>query len=138
MTAETHHSGRTSRVHDTTYSILIGLTSLAILLQGVWAGIFVREGKDNNDTWVTVHARGADIAILLAIASVVVAFIRLRARRDLLLGTVALAVLLVVEAYLGGLIGNSPAVEIVHFPLAMLLLALAVYLPLRARSAART
>ena len=116
------------------YSVLIGLTSLAILLQGVWAGIFIREGKDNNDTWVTVHARGADVAIVLAIAATIVAFVQLRERRDLLIGTAVLAVLLILEAYLGGLIGNSPAVEIVHFPLAMLLIALAVYLPLRART----
>lgn len=116
------------------YSILIGLTSVAILLQAVWAGVFIREGKDNNDTWVTVHARGADLAILLAIAATIVAFVQLRERRDLLIGTGALAVLLIVEAYLGGLIGNSPAVEIIHFPLAMLLIALAVYLPVRART----
>ena len=81
-----------------------------------------------------MHARGADGAIGQAIGATVGAFSQRRQRRDLCLGTAALAVLLILEAYLGGLIGNSPAVQVIHFPLAMLLIALAVYLPVRART----
>jgi hypothetical protein len=119
------------------YTVLIGLASLAVLLQGLWAGLFVHEGQVYQQSWVDVHARGAEIAILLAAAATVTAFVKLRDRRDLLIGTAALTVLLVFEAYLGGLIGDSPKVTVIHFPLAMALMALVVWLPLRARSAAR-
>ena len=135
MSAPSKGAGPTTGTRSAAYSILIGLTTLAILLQAVWAGIFIREGQDNNDTWVTVHARGADVAIVLAIVAAVIAFVQLRARRDLWIGTAVLAVLLILEAYLGGLVGDNPAVQEVHFPLAMLLIALAVYLPARARTA---
>jgi heme A synthase len=129
----TASSAKTSSERSTMYVALLGLASLVVLFQAVWAGLFIREGKDNNDTWVNVHARGADLAIVLAIAAAVVVFLRMRDRRDLLIGTIAFAVALVLEAYLGGLIGDSPAVEVVHFPLALALMGLAVWLPLRAR-----
>ena len=117
------------------YSVLIGLCSLVVLLQALWAGLFVHEGQDYNQSWVEVHARGAEIAIVLAAAATLTAYVKLRERRDLLIGSAALTVVLVVEAYLGGLIGDSPAVTVLHFPLAMALMALAVWLPLRARTA---
>jgi hypothetical protein len=115
------------------FSALIGLVSLDIVLQGVWAGIFIREGKDNNDHWVSIHAHGADVGIVIAIIALILAVARLRSRRDLIIGTVALVVLLILEAYLGGKIGDHPAVEAVHFPLALGLMGLAVWLPLRSR-----
>jgi heme A synthase len=122
---------RTSKL----FSALVGLISLDILLQAVWAGVFIREGKDNNDHWVSVHARGADVVIILAIIATIYASAQLRDRNDLLFGSAALAVLLILEAFLGGKIGDHPAVEAVHFPLALGLMGLAVWLPLRARSA---
>ena len=115
------------------YSVLVGLASLAVLLQGLWAGLFVREGQGFDDHWVEVHARGADIAIVLAALATLVAFARLRERRDLVIGTAAFTVLLILEAYLGGLIGKHPGATIVHIPLAMGLMALAVWLPMRTR-----
>ena len=127
-----------TRGADTLFGALVGLTSVAILLQGVWAGIFIRSGKANDATWVTVHDWGARTAILLALLAVLVAFARLRRHRDLIIGATALLVLLLVEAFLGGLIVDSPAVEAVHFPLAMALLGLSVWLPMRARSSLRT
>jgi heme A synthase len=132
-TAAPAHQRSTSRL----YAVLIGLSSLAVLLQGLWAGLFVHEGQDYQQSWVDVHARGAEVAILLAAAATVTAYVKLRDRRDLLIGSAALTVLLVFEAYLGGLIGESPAVTVIHFPLAMALMGLAVWLPLRARSARR-
>jgi hypothetical protein len=116
----------------TAFTALVGLASLAVLLQGLWAGLFIHEGKDYSENWVEVHARGADVAIVLAAIAVVVALVKLRWRRDLLFGSIAFVVLLVLEAYLGGLIGDSPSVTVVHIPLAMALMALAVWLPLRA------
>lgn len=120
------------------YTILLGLAALAVLLQGLWAGLFVEEGKDYKDNWVEVHARGADVAIILSIVAFAVLAWKFRDRVDLLVGTGALAVVLVLEAYLGGLIGDSPRLTIIHFPLAMALMGLAVWLPLRARGLART
>ena len=119
---------------DRLFSVIIGLASLAIVLQGLWAGLFVHEGEDYEESWVDVHARGAEVAIVLALVATVVAFIRLRSRRDLWLGSATLAVLLVVEAYLGGLVGDESRWTIVHFPLALALMALAVWLPLRSRA----
>jgi heme A synthase len=124
----------TAPTHSRLFSALIGLAALAVLLQGVWAGLFIREGKDNDSTWVTVHARGADVAIVLAVLAAMVAVARLRSRRDLVSGSIAFAVLLVVEAYIGGLVGNHNALEVIHFPLAMALIGLSVWLPLRVRA----
>lgn len=124
--------GTASPTHHRVYAAIVGVVALVVLFQGVWAGIFIREGKENNSHWVEIHARGADLAILLAIIAVVWAVIRLRARKDLLFGSIALAVILVLEAYLGGIVGDSPGVQAVHFPLAMALMGLCVWLPLRA------
>ena len=81
---------------------------------------------------MSVHARGADVAILLAIAATVVAVLKLRQRRDLVLGSGALVVLLVIEAYIGGLISDHSGLTAVHIPLAMGLMGLSVWLPFRA------
>ena len=119
------------------YSVLIGTISLLVVLQGLWAGIFLEHdgARDDAATWIDVHARGADIAIGLTVLALVVAVIRLRARRDLLLGTAALAVLLVGESYLGGLIRDAgqDTLTAVHVPIAMTIMGLVVWLPLRAR-----
>jgi heme A synthase len=126
-----------TRERSTLFSALTGLASLAILLQAVWAGIFIRRGNTYDGTWVTVHARGAEVALVLALAAAVVAFLRLRSRRDLLVGSTALVVLLAFEAYLGGEVFDHPGLQVVHFPLALALMALAVWLPLRARDGTR-
>lgn len=131
-TATTAASLAPPRTRSPLYSSLIGLAALAILLQGLWAGLFAHEGKDYKQSWVDVHARGADVAILLAIAATVVAVLKLRERRDLIIGSGALVVLLVIEAYIGGLIGDHSGLTAVHFPLAMALMGLSVWLPLRA------
>lgn len=124
-------------VRDRLFLSMIGLTSLVILLQGLWAGLFIREGKDFDATsaqsnWVQVHDWGARVAIVLALASLVIAVMRLRSRRDLLLGTGALFVALLVEASIGGAIGDHPSWPSFHIPLAMVLMALSVWLPSRA------
>ena len=111
---------------------IVGVAGVAILLQAVWAGLFIREGADYTQSWVDVHARGADIALFLAVVATVYAFVKLRARRDLWIGSAAMAVLLAFEAFIGGLVGAHPDLTVAHFPLGMALMGLAVWLPLRA------
>src|SRR4051795_5528288 len=122
----------------TTFSALTGLASLAILLQGLWAGIFLQHDgqRDAAGYWIDVHARGGEVALVLAIAAAVVALWRLRSRRDLWIGSLLLVVLLVLESYLGGLIRDDgkDALTAVHVPLAMAIMAVSVWLPLRARA----
>jgi hypothetical protein len=121
------------------YAALIGLTGVAILLQGLWAGIFLEHdgARDAASGWIDVHARGGDVAIGLAALATIVAFLTRRARRDLWIGGAALVVLLVLEAWIGGLIRDDgrDTLTAVHVPLAMLLLGLVAWLS--ARSARR-
>jgi len=122
-----------TRERTTLFSALAGLAALAILLQGVWAGLFLRAGGAGDALWVTVHARGAEVAIACALGAAVVAFWRHRARRDLQVGSVVLVLLLVLEAYIGGEVVDHQQLTPVHIPLALTVMAVAVWLPLRAR-----
>lgn len=119
------------------YEVLLGLAALAVLLQGLWAGIFLEHdgARDAAGSWIDVHARGGEVALVLAAVATVVAFLTLRERRDLWIGTGVLTVLLVVESYLGGQIRDAgqDSLTAVHVPLGMALFGLAVWLPLRAR-----
>ncbi len=122
---------------DRLYAALIGLTSVLILLQGLWAGLFIREEQAFDASaaqarWLEVHDLGARAAIMLAVACFVVALWRLRTRKHLLIGTGALALLLMLEAYIGGEIGAKPTWPALHIPLGMALMALSVWLPFRA------
>jgi heme A synthase len=126
----------TGRQRNPLFSVLIGLAALAVLLQGLWAGIFLEHdgARDAASSWIEVHARGAYVAIVLAAVATAVAFVKLRSRRELWLGSAALTVLLVVEVYLGGLIRDKgqDGLTAIHIPLAMALMALVVWLSLRA------
>lgn len=127
---------RTRDSARTVFAALAGLAALAVLLQGLWAGIFLEhDGKrDASQNWIDVHARGGDVAIVLAALATVWALVRLRSRRDLWIGSGLLVVLLLVEAYLGGLIvdKSKDTLTAVHVPLAMAIMALSVWLPFRA------
>jgi hypothetical protein len=122
-------TGRGSR--HPVYSALIGLTVLGVLLQGLWAGLFVHEGRDYPGSWVEVHALDGEVTIALAALATVAAFVFLRHRRELVVGSAVLTVLLVVEAYIGGRIGGTARLTAVHFPLALALMGLAVSLLVR-------
>ena len=119
------------------FSALVGLASLAVLLQGLWAGIFLEHdgGRDDAGGWIDVHARGGEVALVLAVAATALALWRHRSRRDLWIGSLALVVLLVIESYLGGLIRDDGKDNLtaVHVPLAMAIMAVSVWLPVRAR-----
>jgi hypothetical protein len=120
------------------FGALTGLAALVVLLQGLWAGLFLRyDGhRDDAENWVNVHSVGGNIALGLAVFAAVWAIWKLRSRRDLVAGSVVLALLLGLEGWLGGLIVDSgkDALTAVHVPLAMGIMAVAVWLPLRARS----
>ena len=122
----------TDRPRSPLYSAVIGLSGLAVLLQGVWAGIFIREHQDYPHSWIEVHAHGGEVAIALALVATVIAFVQLRSRRDVVVGSIVFTLLLALEAYIGGEVGAHPGLQAVHFPLAMALMGLAVWLPLRA------
>jgi hypothetical protein len=127
-------SGRDHRI----LSALLGVVAVLVLLQGLWAGLFLGTGGDGAtaNAWMEIHARGADLTILLALVTTGWAFRRLRPNRELWLGSAALTVLLVLEAYLGGRIRDNgqDSLTAIHVPLAMAMMALVVWLPLRARA----
>lgn len=117
------------------YSALTGVAALAVLLQGLWAGLFLESDgrRDAASSWIDVHALGGEVAIVFAVLAAAWALFRLRSRKDLLYGAIALVVLLVLEAYVGGLIRDDGKdfLTPVHIPLAMALMAMSVWLPLR-------
>jgi hypothetical protein len=134
--ATTDHPSPTTDRNDQTrhplYSGLIGLATLGVLLQGLWAGLFVQEGGEYQGRWVEVHALDGEVTIALAALATVAAFVFLRrARKDLLVGSAVFTVLLLLAAYIGGEIGSNARLTAVHFPLALALMGLAVWLSLR-------
>ena len=114
------------------FSALTGLAGLAVLLQGLWAGLFMRPGA--SETWVGLHATGGMVGVVLAAVATGYAFLKLRARRDLWAGSAVLTALLVVQVGLGEMIseGGRAGLLAVHVPLAMALMALVAWLSLRA------
>ena len=135
---DTPRTGEGSGAKTTLFSALTGLAALAVLLQGLWAGIFLEHDGQRDDAsgWIDMHARGGEVALVLAVAATAVALWRHRARKDLWIGSLALVVLLVLESYLGGLIRDDgkDTLTAVHVPLALAIMAVSVWLPLRARS----
>jgi heme A synthase len=125
---------RAPRVTSRAYTVLIALATVAIVLQGLWAGLFL-DHSGGGGSWLEVHARGGEVALVLAALAAVVGFTRARSRRDLWLGAGALSALLVLEAYLGGLIHDSgkDTLTAVHVPLAMAIVGLSVWLLVRSR-----
>lgn len=129
------HGLRSSATAARVFSALIGLSALAILLQGLWAGIFLEhDGKrDDAGTWITVHAHGGEVALVLSALATAWALYALRARKELWIGSGALTLLLVVESYIGGLIKDEgkDTLTAVHVPLAMAIMGLVVWLAFR-------
>jgi hypothetical protein len=115
------------------FSALVGLTTLGVLLQGLWAGLFLG-GTDHPSTWVDVHNVGAMVTVALALLATVAALVWMRHNRPAVIGTALLFVLLVIEMGLGQAVDDdSRGPVIVHVPLALLIMGLAVYLPVLAR-----
>jgi hypothetical protein len=113
------------------YSALVGLASLGVLLQGLWAGLFLRRG--DQGTWVSIHQHAGETTVLIGVLAAIAALIWMRDNRPVLIGTLVFAVLLVVELMLGYASDDRGGSVAVHVPLALLLMGLAVWLPLAAR-----
>ena len=118
------------------FTSLVGLTALAVLLQGLFAGIFLEHDgqRDASGSWIDAHAWGAHLATVFGVAAAAVALWKLRDRRPLVTGSVALAVLLLVESFIGGLIrdDSKDTLTVVHVPLALAVMALTVWLSAKA------
>lgn len=141
-TTSSTSSSTPSTLPTSTYAVfgaLTGLTAVVVVLQGLWAGIFLEGEGERPEKWVDVHALGAHVATVLAVLTLVWAVWKLRSRTDLWVGSLLLAVVVVAESYLGGLIRDEgkDTLTAVHVPLAMLTVALVVWLPLRARAGRR-
>jgi len=125
----------TRRATSRAYTVLIALAAVTILLQGLWAGLFLRPHGDRGTDWLDVHARGGEVALAFSALAALVAFVRVRHRRDLWIGAAGLTTLLVLEAYLGGLIKDDgkDSLTPIHVPLALALMGLAAWLFARSR-----
>jgi hypothetical protein len=125
-----------ARRYRLAFVAVTALCAVAVLLQGLWAGIFLEHDgqRDGSGNWIDVHARGGEVALVLAVLATVIVVVKMRTRVELLVGCVVLDVLLVVEAYLGGLIRDhsKDTLTAVHVPLGMAIMAVAVWLPVRA------
>lgn len=137
MTSSTPANSSAATAPTRTFAALVGVASLAVLLQGLWAGLFMStpDTDPEKTPWLEVHSWCGKATIGFALLATVWAFLKLRERTDLTFGALALTVLLILEAYLGGLIVDEgkDVMAAVHVPLAMALMGLAVWLPLRAR-----
>lgn len=137
MTSSTPANSSAATAPTRTFAALVGVASLAVLLQGLWAGLFMStpDTDPEKTPWLEVHSWCGKAAIGFALLATVWAFLKLRECTDLTFGALALTVLLILEAYLGGLIVDEgkDVMAAVHVPLAMALMGLAVWLPLRAR-----
>ena len=124
-----------TRPKNTVISALIDLSALAVLLQGLWAGIFLEHDghRDAATSWIDVHARGAEVALFFAALGTLYALWKRRARTDLWLGGLVFTGLIVVESYIGGLIRDDgqDTLTAVHVPIAMAIMGMAVWLSLR-------
>jgi hypothetical protein len=117
------------------FAALTGLTSLAILLQGVFAGEFV--GRTGRGGWLSAHDVNADVVTVLALATAIYAVARLRAAaRPLVVGSVVLAALVIAQVAIGHAItdSNDDGLTVVHVPLALLVFGLTIWLSTSARN----
>ena len=116
------------------FAALTGLTSLAILLQGVFAGEFIDHGAHGG--WLNAHDVNGYVVVVLAVVTAAYAVVVLRsAARPLAIGSVALAVLVIAQDGIGHAITNngSDGLIAVHVPLALLVFGLTIWLSVSAR-----
>jgi ABC-type uncharacterized transport system permease subunit len=116
------------------FAALTGLTSLAILLQAVFAGEFIN--RADRGGWLSAHNVNAYVVVALAVATAAFAFARLRATAPgLIVRSVVLAVLLIAQAGIGSAVtnGGHDWLLVIHIPLALIVFGLTVYNSVLAR-----
>jgi hypothetical protein len=115
------------------FNVLAGVTTLAIFLQAISAGIFMSfRGSDAGAPWVTTHQVVGYAAILLAVVTAVIAIVTLRTRAaGLMWSAVVLAVLLIVQVGIGQAIEEARGLVAVHVPLAFIVFGLTIWLSVR-------
>ena len=121
------------------FAALVGLTTLAILLQAVFAGEFVDRATTGG--WLSAHNANAVVVVALAVITAIYAAAVMRSSaRPLVIGSVVLAVLLIVQTVIGHAItdDNDNGLLVIHIPLAMLVFGLAIWLSAKARSLRRS
>ena len=113
------------------YVVLIALATLAVVVQGFLFAAFYSEGERD---FIDVHAAVADISLLVVVLIITSLAFLTRFRRDRRIGwlTLTLAVLWFVQHSLGYGIVDARWLEMIHIPLALLILGLALYLTDRA------
>lgn len=130
---------RTRTPLEKSFAPLAGLTSLAILCQAVTAGEFV--SQEGRDGWIEIHDMVGYLTIVLAIATAVVGLLAFRKVVPLLAwGSLALAVLVIVQAVIGHLITDLKQDGWIglHVPLALIVFALTGWLAIRSAALRRT
>jgi hypothetical protein len=121
------------------FTLLVALTSLAVLVQGITAGLFVNQ--EGRDGWVTVHGVIADVTWVSALGTAIVGFRTVRRMHHRLwLLTALLFVLALAQTGVGHLItdGGMDGLIIVHVPLAMVIFGLTIWLVVATAHARRT
>ncbi len=115
------------------FSALVGLTSLAVFAQAIIAGEFV--SQRHRMSWIDIHSIVADILAVLALATMIFTIVALRkVSRALLIGTIILFVLVVVQIFIGHQITDESRDWLIgiHVPLAFIIFAIAIWLPITA------
>jgi hypothetical protein len=115
------------------FNVLAGVTTLAIFLQAISAGIFMSfRGGDAGEPWVAAHDYVADAAVLLAVVTAIVAIVALRRTAPgLMWSAIVLAVLVAAQTAIGHVIEKAPGLVAVHVPLAFIVFGLTIWLSVR-------
>ena len=114
------------------YVVLIALTPLTVIIQGILFAAFYSEGGKKG--FIDAPAVGADISLLVVVLIITPLAFLARVRRSRRIGwlTLTLAVLWFVQHSLGYGIADARWIETIHIPLALVILGLALYLTDRA------
>jgi hypothetical protein len=120
------------------FAALTGLTSLAILLQGVFAGEFIGHGAHGG--WLSAHDVNGYVVVVFAVATAVYAMVTLRsAARPLASAAVVLAVLVIAQDAIGHAITDNgdDGLTVIHVPLALFVFGMTIWLSASARAMRR-
>jgi len=123
-----------------TYAILVGLTTLSVLVQAVTAGLFVNQKGDSADSWTDVHGLIAYPVMVLALITAIYSFVAMRRTVPRLWAWTALLFVATVGQWLSGHAITTLHMDWVipiHVVLAFLIWGLAIVLSVRSASLRR-